>query len=211
MSAVSPSDFVSEPLNSVSRSLRETFGLDDGVSVEHLSAVAVIDEVVVLTGLSLCTVLKSAGVRPHSYRRWRDRPSVRRGSVAGAGRLWDLTQCINDLVDLLPSLAAWLAESSHQKMLRTGQFDALVDLAAADVRPVSQPLPDCCWYTGDDSILGTLTEPLAPVTLLKATRVDASSFLPEWGIRPDDGFDLPGSSSLLPRWHGQESDLSADR
>lgn len=154
---VVPSRSYVESLPADTRPLHEKFNFNN-VDPGYLSAVAVIDEVVAVTGLSLRQVLKASGVRPFSYRRWRDRPSQGRGSVAQANRLCDMIQCLDDLTTLLPDLPAWLLEPSRLQMFLAGHFDDLVGVAVTEVHPYTSPLPDYWWYTGDDDCIPEVME-----------------------------------------------------
>lgn len=120
-------------------------------------AVAVVDALTARLDLPVRDVLAAAGIRKSTFYTWKA-PEARRPRVASQGRLWALTQAVEDLEELVGgSLRGWLlADPARLRLLRRGELDAL--LRAAEP-PASALTADAPAYAAAYGVGGDHVEP----------------------------------------------------
>ncbi len=96
-------------------------------------AVIVVKALVDGLGLPKRDVLRAAGISRSTFHTW-DKPEGPRPRVASQGQLWALAEAVEDLTEHLGALelvGPWLlADNRRKALLREGDFDALLNLAA---------------------------------------------------------------------------------
>ena len=93
-------------------------------------AVTVIDELVRHLDLPLRDVVRAAGIKRSSYYSWKDLPK-RRPRLDSLGQLWEMTQCVEDLIEIVPQpTSRWLMTDKRRiATLMSGRFDDLLEMA----------------------------------------------------------------------------------
>lgn len=101
--------------------------------LEQQPAVAVVEQLVDVLGMPKRDVLCAAGISKSTFHTW-DKPNGPRPRVASQGQLWALAEAVEDLTEHLGAaelVGPWiLADNRRRNLLREGEFDRLLSLAA---------------------------------------------------------------------------------
>jgi hypothetical protein len=118
------------------------FELDSAVPLEEQPAVVIVKRLTEVLGMPQRDVLRAAGISKSTFHTW-DKPNGARPRVNSQGRLWALAEAVEDLIEHLGTadrVGPWLlADNGRKTLLRAGEFDRLLDLAAPPAVIDSRP------------------------------------------------------------------------
>jgi hypothetical protein len=122
--------------------------------LEQRPAVTVVEQLVAMLGMPKRDVLRAAGISKSTFHTW-DQPNGPRPRTASQGRLWALAELVDDLTDYLGArdrVGPWLlADNARRSLLRAGEFDAVLNLAApASVADTGTPYLSGLFAAGEE-------------------------------------------------------------
>jgi hypothetical protein len=156
-------DVVSTITKQADQARQAGIGIADPVAGRD-DAVSVVEDLTARLGLPEKDVLTAAGISKSTFHTWKKPKGAKvpRPRVASQGRLWALAQAVEDLEELLDGgLRGWLlADATRVRLLRAGDFDALLRAAEppASLATAGAPAYAAAYAVGGDRTDPEVTE-----------------------------------------------------